>query len=89
MNAIYLIWSNEHVAWWRPDRCGYTAYIDAAGRYSREDAIKICSSANYGFIQDDENPCEIPVLEQDALEAMQARPWKAKTGMRKKKIKRY
>lgn len=32
------IWSAEHVAWWRPERAGYTRHIEAAGVYSFEDA---------------------------------------------------
>ncbi len=32
------IWSAEHRAWWRPDRCGHTTSIEHAGIYSFEDA---------------------------------------------------
>ncbi len=86
----YLIWSNEHVAWWRPNSCGYTVHINAAGRYSREKALEICKGANYGFYQDDgENPNEIPVLEKDAIETMSAKPFEAKKGSRKRKVLRH
>jgi hypothetical protein len=34
------IWSCEHLAWWRPDRAGYTVFKDAAGIYSFEDAYE-------------------------------------------------
>lgn len=78
----YLIWSNEHVAWWRPDGCAYTVSIEHAGRYSREQAMKICKGANYGFMQDTTNPNEIPVLEADALETMRAKPYKRIVGQR-------
>ena len=30
----YLIWSNEHRAWWRPNAKGYTVHIKTAGRYT-------------------------------------------------------
>jgi hypothetical protein len=79
----YLIWSNEHVAWWRPESCGYTVSIADAGRYSRDDAMKICKGANYGFMQDTENPNEIPVLEADAVETMGARPYQRIVGQRR------
>lgn len=72
-SAAYLVWSNEHNAWWRPDRCGYTNHIQAAGRYSREDAIKICAGANYTFAKG-QLPNEIPVLELDAMDAIGERP---------------
>lgn len=32
------IWSCEHMAWWRPERSGYTIHIEAAGVYSFEEA---------------------------------------------------
>lgn len=43
-----LIWSNEHRAWWRPHRCGYTVEIAEAGRYAMADAQKIAADALYG-----------------------------------------
>lgn len=42
----YLIWSIEHGAWWRPDRCGYTLRLHEAGRYALEDARQIVKDAN-------------------------------------------
>lgn len=42
----YLIWSNEHNAWWRPGRCGYTDHRSLAGRYTLEEAIEIVDRAN-------------------------------------------
>jgi hypothetical protein len=41
----YLIWSNEHRAWWRPDRQGYTKRVADAGRYSEAEALEICANA--------------------------------------------
>lgn len=33
------IWSGEHRAWWRENRCGYTTDPSHAGLYSLSDAI--------------------------------------------------
>jgi hypothetical protein len=56
MSAVYLVWSEEHGAWWRPARCGYTTSLKRAGRYTREDAVEISDSANGGGTF-----CEVPV----------------------------
>ena len=37
----YLIWSNQHAQWWAPNKRGYTSTIEAAGRYSYEQATRI------------------------------------------------
>jgi hypothetical protein len=44
----YLIWSNEHGAWWRPNRNGYTTVIELAGQYPPEEAKEIVESAWLG-----------------------------------------
>jgi hypothetical protein len=41
----YLIWSNEHGAWWSLNRRGYTRTTAEAGRYNKEDALEICKDA--------------------------------------------
>lgn len=41
----YLVWSNEHRAWWGRDHTGYTTSLSAAGRYSRDEALRICGRA--------------------------------------------
>lgn len=63
--AAYVIWSNEHRAWWRPDECGYCTILAGAGRYTREDALAICIRARGGRRFND-NPSEVPVLFEDA-----------------------
>ena len=37
----YVIWSFEHNSWWAPNWQGYVRNLQAAGRYSAEDAGRI------------------------------------------------
>lgn len=41
----YLIWSNEHSAWWKPAGRGYTLKMAEAGTYSEAEAVDICRGA--------------------------------------------
>lgn len=66
MPDAYLIWSNEHRAWWRPFRMGYTTQLLLAGRYPREIAMQICIDALPGNARLLGAMPEIPVLEADA-----------------------
>ena len=65
MDEQYLIWSNEHRAWWRPDRCGYTRDVRTAGRYSRQEAIETSGTARCGWVDPRRLPDEIAVKIQD------------------------
>ena len=56
----YLIWSNEHRAWWGANRSGYTVEFSAAGWYSRDEAMTICRTARDGWGTCDV-PTELPV----------------------------
>ncbi|MFN3675442.1 MAG: hypothetical protein ACK4TC_05630 [Sphingomonas pseudosanguinis] len=66
VESLYLIWSNEHYAWWKPDERGYTRNIEHAGRYSRADAFTIASRRGGGW-QSENNPYEIAIPEADAI----------------------
>jgi hypothetical protein len=57
----YLIWSNEHNAWWGPDQAGYVRQLSRAGRYSRAEALDICASAIPGTAHHMKQFPEIPV----------------------------
>lgn len=41
----YKIWSNQHSAWWGPNKSGYTTLYEAAGLYTKEEAEAIVRSA--------------------------------------------
>lgn len=47
VNADWLIWSNEHNAWWGPGHCGYPDDIAAAGGYTLAQAIEICTQRSW------------------------------------------
>lgn len=66
--AQYLVWSNEHAAWWGKDRCGYTRIIANAGRYSRAEALSIAGTREGGWHVRKGNPDEIAIPEQDAID---------------------
>jgi hypothetical protein len=66
----YLIWSNKHIAWWRPGKAGYTAQLKEAGLYSRDEAIAICYDETWGWRRPDFPPPEIPVRQSDAVAAL-------------------
>ena len=67
--ANYLVWSNQHSAWWRANSRGYTKDLAQAGIYSRMETIAICAGARDGW-RDGETPPEIPVVAADAFEAL-------------------
>lgn len=62
---VYVVWSNEHRCWWGPEHCGYRDKLADAGRYSRDEALKICRNARGGREFRD-NPSEVPLLLDDA-----------------------
>lgn len=42
----YVIWSEEHGAWWAPARNGYTRELAKAGSYTEAEAEQIVANAN-------------------------------------------
>jgi hypothetical protein len=59
----WMIWSNEHRAWWRPASCGYTRKIEEAGLYSYAEAKAICYPPSFRGVDHDWPPPEIMVAE--------------------------
>lgn len=41
-DRVWLVWSNQHKAWWNPNSCGYTMEVKEAGRYTLAEAIDKC-----------------------------------------------
>ena len=46
MPELWVIWSEEHGAWWRPGKWGYTRSLREAGRYPEAEANAIAEQAN-------------------------------------------
>jgi hypothetical protein len=66
----YLIWSREHSLWlWGPGGRGYVQDLSKAGRYSRGEALEICTRAMLGDGTRMGALTELPVRLAD-LEAM-------------------
>lgn len=65
MSDKWLIWSNEHCAWWRPNYASYCYERKDAGRYSFEEACHIVKNANYGLAHE---PNESMVLDVEMPE---------------------
>lgn len=68
---MYLVWSNEHRAWWRPNSQGYAKSIEDAGVYTREEAMDIARTSRNGWTVD-HTPDEIPVAVADIPERMRS-----------------
>ena len=49
-DITYLLWSNKHQAWWRPDGYGYTADIGEAGRFGEDDATGYVIRSAHGGV---------------------------------------
>jgi hypothetical protein len=64
----YLVWSNEHRAWWGKDHRGYTKVIANAGRYDRDTALTIAGTRGGGWRLNKGNPDEIAIPEADAID---------------------
>lgn len=70
MNQLWLIWSLEHRAWWRPNRNGYTRWRDTAGRYTYQQALEIVRDANAHIDKSDTpNESMVPLNETEPKEA--------------------
>ena len=56
----WLVWSNEHEAWWGPNNCGYYADVDGAGRYTLAEALECANLRSHPDVwKDGVNPPEL------------------------------
>ncbi len=56
----WVVWSEEHAAWWARGKRGYTTSLACAGRYSPEEARAICANANAYCAPGTWNECAMP-----------------------------
>lgn len=56
----WVIWSEEHGAWWAPGGDGYTRSLNEAGRYTEELARRICHEANEFCEAGEWKECSLP-----------------------------
>jgi hypothetical protein len=68
-DAAWLVWSNEHRRWWRPNHRGYTTRQAEAGRYPYTEALDICDGAG---LMGDGTPAEIMTPSPEAIRAAEA-----------------
>ena len=60
-DKCWLIWSNEHGAWWKSARRGYTPNREEAGHYSFAEAVEICGAdTKYGRLRNVPSETMIP-----------------------------
>jgi len=57
----YLVWSNQHRAWWRPESRGYTTRVSRAGVYSKAQALRISFKGRDGWHEEERVPDELAV----------------------------
>jgi len=70
--ADYLIWSNQHRAWWKANSMGYAVDIIHAGIYSHAATMDICTGANIAY-SGKKPPDELPVRIADLPAPIAAR----------------
>jgi hypothetical protein len=56
----WVVWSEEHGAWWGPQRMGYTPRLERAGRYTEAEALAIEARANRYLPAGDYNEMAMP-----------------------------
>ena len=52
MKTLFIIYSFEREMFWKANQRGYTKLETEAGKYTLDEALEICRSANIGKIQE-------------------------------------
>lgn len=68
---VWLVWSREHDAWWRPNAMGYCTSVLDAGRFTLEEAINHCNTRSRNPTEADP---EVMVHVDDALKGAHGIP---------------
>ena len=63
---MWLIYSMEHSAYWKPSHNGYTKSRSAAGRYTEEEEKEIVDGANM-FKKDTDEPNEAMIFDSEVV----------------------
>lgn len=69
---VWLVWSREHRAWWRPNAAGYCTSVLDAGRYTLEEATDHCNTRSRDPQKDDP---EVMVHMDEALKGLSEDNW--------------
>jgi hypothetical protein len=79
-SPLWLVWSNEHAAWWGANNRGYYLDIGSAGRYSLKAAQANCQSRSFDP-KSNTNPPEMIQPSPELLDLWSKRVAKAKEAL--------
>lgn len=65
LEAQWLIWSNQIGAWWKQNKTSYTRALSDAGRFTRDEALRVCGLGFDGW-DGTQAPTRLPVRLEDA-----------------------
>lgn len=78
---LFLIWNHERQMYWKQTRYGYTGEALKAGRFTLDECIEICHSANITFGSTLKNPpnesmVPLPYMFYQYIELQEGKPMK-------------
>lgn len=78
----WLIWSNEHKAWWKKGNHGYTSFLSEAARFTFTEACQVLNEANKyrWFCSNEPHETMVPISSlPDNHSCLAIAGWKEKT----------